>query len=412
MFALRRSVLKSGLLGAQNGARAGARAGVKDARIAISGMTMNSVRFNSTGDGSGESKTSQVLHNIEKIIDSEEREIETSLGFDEDLAAKQELLHNTTLTSDQLGYLKSVGLVDGWWPSDIIQQVLEYVHVFSGLPWWSTIAVTTVAFRVLLFPLFMKSSDTMARSQSIMPETKRLRKEMTNAMTTGDRALQQRKQMELSMLNKKHGVKYSRMFLSPATQMVYSVGSFFGIREMGSLPVEGLSTQGTLWFENLAAPDPYIGLQLISAALYSVAFKYGGDTGNAQFGGAMKKVFMVLPFASIAFTWNMSAAVMVYFGANGLCSIIQSQLLRNAAFRRTVGMFPLPTQAQLAQNPQKGMFDNFNDTWKEMQQNNKVRAEREEEAMKGVELARKQATSNRVIVKSKHRKAKKAADSN
>lgn len=401
MFALRRGVLRSGLLKGQNVSIISNRL---NNGIKISIPTMNSIRFNSTTGGEGESKTSQVLHNLEKIIDSEEREIETSLGFDEDLAAKQELLHNTSLNSDQLGYLKSVGLVDGWWPSDIIQQVLEYVHVFSGLPWWGTIAITTIAFRVLLFPLFMKSSDTMARSQAIMPQTKKLRKEMTTAMSTGDRALQQRKQMELSLLNKKHGVKYSRMFLSPITQMVYSVGSFFGIREMSNLPIDGFSTQGTLWFPDLAAADPYIGLQLISASLYSVAFKFGGDTGNAQFGGSMKKIFMILPFASIAFTWNMSAAVMVYFSANGLCSIIQSQLLRNATFRKKVGMFPLPTKEQLAQNPQKGMFDNFNETWKEMQQNNKVRAEREEEAMKGVELARKQAMSNRVIIKPKKSK--------
>lgn len=394
MFGLKKTVLNTG--SGLYGLRA---LGRNNVRNNIRGIQLGAVRFNSTDNG--ESKTSQVLHNIEKIIDSEERKIDSSLGFDEDLIAKQELLQNTSLTSDQLGYLKSVGLVDGWWPSDIIQQVLEYVHVFSGLPWWATIAVTTVGFRVFLFPLFMKSSDTMARSQSIMPETKKLRKEMTQAMSQGDKAVQQRKQMELSLLNKKHGVKYSRMFLSPVTQMVYSVGSFFGIREMASLPVEGLSSQGTLWFENLANPDPYIGLHLISAALYSVAFKYGGDTGNAQFGGTMKKIFMVLPFASIAFTWNMSAAVMVYFSANGLCSIVQSQLLRNTKFRQMTGMFPLPTKEQLAKNPQKGMFDNFNETWKEMQQNNKIRAEREEEAMKGVELARKQATSNRVIIKKK-----------
>lgn len=398
MFALKNNVLR-GSLGLARAGRVGlARSNVQ--RI----LPIGAVRFSSTD---GESKTSQILHNIEKLIDSEERQIEDKLGFDADLLEKQELLLNTTLNSDQVGYLKSVGLVDGWWPSDIIQQVLEYVHVYSGLPWWATIAVTTVAFRVLLFPLFMKSSDTMARSQSIMPQTKLLRKEMTKAMTSGDRATQQRKQMELSQLNKKNGVKYSRMFLSPITQMVYSVGSFFGIREMSNLPIEGLSTQGTLWFENLAVPDPYIGLQLISASLYSIAFKFGGDTGNQQFGGRMKQFLMIMPFASIAFTWNMSAAVMVYFSANGLCSIVQSQLLRNAPFRKAVGMFPLQTPEQLAQNPQKGVFDNFNETWKEMQQNNAVRAQRDDEALKGVELARKQATSNRVIVKAKKNKTKK-----
>jgi len=115
----------------------------------------------------------------------------------------------------------------------------------------------------------------------------------------------------------------------------------------------------------------------------------------------MKKAFMIMPFASILFSWNMSAAVMVYFSANGLCSIVQSQLLRNAAIRKKVGMFPLPSKEQLAAQPQKGMFDNFNETWKDMQTNNKVRAQRDEEAMKGVEMARKKATSNRVIIKKK-----------
>ena len=113
---------------------------------------------------------------------------------------------------------------------------------------------------------------------------------------------------------------------------------------------------------------------------------------------------MVLPFASIAFTFNMSAAVMVYFSANGLCSIIQSQLLRNASFRKMTGMYPLPSKEQQAKIQQKGVLDNFNETWKEMQENNKIRAAKEEEAMKGVEMARKQATSNRVIIKSKKTK--------
>ncbi|GMM45448.1 membrane insertase [Pichia kluyveri] len=378
--------------------------------LGFNGMTIKSqigIRFAS--DSTGSSTTSTILHNIENIINEEERKIEDSLGFDELLDSQRELLNNTLLNSNEIGYLKSVGLVDGWWPSDIIQQILEYVHVFSGLPWWATIAVTTVGCRMLLFPLFMKSSDTMARSQHIMPETKKLRKEMTAAMSKGDRALQQRKQMELSVLNKKNGVKYSRMFLSPVTQMVYSVGAFFGIREMSNLPIDGFKDGGIAWFQDLSMPDSFIGLQLLSATFYSIAFKFGGDTGNTQFSsGKMKKVFMILPFASIIFTWNMSAAVMIYFSVNGFCSIIQSQLLRNVAFRKWTGMFPLPTKEQLEAaklanggNGNGGMFDNFNQTWKEMQENNKIRAQREEEALKGVELARRKSLSNRVIIEKK-----------
>lgn len=144
--------------------------------------------------------------------------------------------------------------------------------------------------------------------------------------------------------------------------------------------------------------DPYIGLHLISGCFYSIAFKFGGDTGTSQFSGNMKKVFMVLPFASIFFTWNMSAAVMVYLSANGVCSIVQSQLLRNPGFRKFAGMFPLPTKQQLEEQKQPGMMENFNDTWSEMKSNQKVRFEKDELAKKGAELAKAQAKAGRVIV--------------
>ncbi|KAG7848813.1 hypothetical protein KL941_001631 [Ogataea angusta] len=319
-----------------------------------------------------------------------EPKFDTSLGFDAETVSNV----SNTLTSDQWGYMKSVGLSDGWWPSDLIQATLEAVHVTTGLPWWATIAATTLGIRFALLPLFMASSDAMARSQAAAPETKVLRKELNTAMARGDRMTQQLKMQEIKKLNKKYGVKYSRMFLSPGIQLTYGIGSFFGIREMANLPVQGFESQGLSWFNDLTAPDPYIGLQLISACLYAASFRFGGETAISQFSSKTQKAFMALPFLSIVFTWNMSAAVLVYFTANGLFSIIQARLLRSAKFRKMCGMYPMQKPAKDG----KGLMENFSETWKEMQENSEVREKADEKARTAALRQMVKAKSQRAII--------------
>ncbi|GMF01449.1 unnamed protein product [[Candida] boidinii] len=124
-----------------------------------------------------------------------------------------------------------------------MQTIFEYVHVFSGLPWWATIVVTTLGVRLALFPLFVKSSDAMARSAAVQPESKKLRKELNIATARGDQRLRNVKMLELRELNKKNGIKMTHLFIAPATQITYGIGTFFGIREMCNKPVEGFDTQ-------------------------------------------------------------------------------------------------------------------------------------------------------------------------
>ncbi|QPG75419.1 hypothetical protein FOA43_002773 [Brettanomyces nanus] len=341
-----------------------------------------------------------------------ESKFSTTLGFDPSDAVTSisdkavdaaNAVAESTLTPDQFGYLHSIGLVDGWWPSDIIQQGLEIVNVFSGMPWWLTITVTTIAFRLILFPFFVKSSDTMAKSQLIMPQTKQLRADINTAISRGDQRMQQIKMFQMKQLNKKYGIKYRNMFLSPVIQMTFTMGSFFGIREMANLPLQGFTTGGAFWFKDLTAADPYIGLQLISACLYALSFKFGGETAMAQYGPKMKHVFMVLPFVSVLFTWNLSSAVMVYLTANGLCSIAQSRILRSAGFRSWAKMTPLNTnkveQAAAAEEKSSGMFGKISQQWDDMKNSSTVRGEMQDKADKAIAFQKKKARASRVIIK-------------
>ncbi|VEU20598.1 DEKNAAC101514 [Brettanomyces naardenensis] len=379
-------------------------------------LSFGAVRFNSTDAAKEAVNSESVSQAVKDALNSTSSKFDTTLGFDPDTvvangtsSVTDAVSHVTDLTSDQLGYLHSVGLVDGWYPSDIMQEALELVHVFSGMPWWLTITLTTIGIRLLLFPLFMKSSNTMAKSQLIMPQTKRLRNEINTAVSRGDQRMQQIKMFQLKQLNKKYGIKYRDMFISPVIQMTFAMGAFFGVREMANLPVEGFSNGGSMWFTDLTAADPYIGLQLISACLYAASFKWGGETAVAQYGPKMKKIFMALPFVSVLFTWNLSAGVMVYLTANGLCSIVQSRLLRSDEFRKWAKMAPLNMQkaeaAAADEEKSKGMMGNLTQQWDDMKTNASIRTDMEEKANKAIALQKKKARSSRVIIKKRRDRA-------
>ncbi|OUM54849.1 hypothetical protein BVG19_g4282 [[Candida] boidinii] len=351
---------------------------------------LSKVRFNSTNAAATAATTTAA---------TAETTTEAATKFETSLSGFDDVVDKIDMTSDQLGYLQSVGLAQGWWPSDIMQTIFEYVHVFSGLPWWATIVVTTLGVRLALFPLFVKSSDAMARSAAVQPESKKLRKELNIATARGDQRLRNVKMLELRELNKKNGIKMTHLFIAPATQITYGIGTFFGIREMCNKPVQGFDTQGYAWFQDLTATDPYIGLQLISAAVYMVSFRLGGDSGVNNFSPAMRKVFQFLPLASIVFTWNLSSGVVLYFAANGIASIIQANVLKSKSFRKWIGMAPLVPPRKDADGESKGIFESFSETMKDMEDGNKAKRDIELKAKKAADLQLARARGSKVVIK-------------
>lgn len=237
------------------------------------------------------------------------------------------------LHSDQIGYLSSVGLGDGWGPTSMLCNLLEHVHVYTGLPWWMTIVVSTIAVRSLMFPLYVKSSANMAKMSRIKPRLD----EIMQTVKTGDTQEKVKAMADRKALFKEYGIKPSHGFF-PLLQIPLAYGFFQATRSMSNIPVEGFTTQGTLWFENLATVDPYLGLQILTALVVTGMMRLGGETGAQVMNPLMKKALTYLPFLSIFVTYNMNAAVLVYFSANALFSILQSLILRNSYFRKWVNI--------------------------------------------------------------------------
>ncbi|ODQ77830.1 hypothetical protein BABINDRAFT_163217 [Babjeviella inositovora NRRL Y-12698] len=280
------------------------------------------------------------------------------------------------MTSDQIGYLDSIGLAKSWvWPPDLIQNILECVHVYSGMPWWATIVATTIGLRLALFPLYIKSSDMMARMSKIKPQMDQLLVDIKEAKTTME---QQKVALRRKKLLQSEGIK-QRFMMVPFLQLPLAIGFFTGLRHMANYPVQGFSDQGILWFTDLTAPDPYVALQVISAACFAGFVQLGGELGsNGQMKPFMKKIMTIMPILSIPLTMNLASAIIVYFFTNALFSITQTMLIKFKPFRKALGLaeFVPPPAVEAAKAKNQTFMESVRETFQEQKEKAEKKAER------------------------------------
>lgn len=173
---------------------------------------------------------------------------------------------------EHIGYLKSIGIEYGFGPTGLVEWMLEHIHILCGTPWWGSIALTAVTFRLLFFKPFISASDNNAKMSTIAHITKPLQQKMSEASRAGDtqKALQIRQ--EIQMIHKRAGIKVWKS-MTPLLQGLVGYGTFVLLRAMSKLPVPGLEGGGLLWFPNLTIPDPYFILPLATAGILHLVLR-------------------------------------------------------------------------------------------------------------------------------------------
>ena len=70
----------------------------------------------------------------------------------------------------------------GWnYPHHCLQNILEYLHVEMNISWISTIAVATIAFRIIALPAYIKMRQYNARSHNYYPQQMEFQKAILEA---------------------------------------------------------------------------------------------------------------------------------------------------------------------------------------------------------------------------------------
>ncbi|CAN6642724.1 mitochondrial inner membrane protein Oxa1p [Trichomonascus vanleenenianus] len=285
----------------------------------------------------------------------------------------------TKVSPDEIGYFQSIGLAQNWyWPPDLFQHIFEYAHIYTGLPWWATIAVVTVGMRVAMLPMYYKASDTTARFSKLQPEMQKILEEYqaTKDPLEGQKALLRRKK-----LMAEHNIKY-RWLMAPLMGAPFFIGIFAGLNRMAAAPVQGFLTEGLAWFSDLSAADPYLGLQVVTALIYSATFKLGGEMGGSNAtSSAMRKIMPWLPFIAIPVTMKIAAGTCLYFCFNGVLSLAQAAAFQSPAVRKALGMAPMVKKTADEKAKQENTIQSiktmFNNMAEKAQENaERARAER------------------------------------
>ncbi|KAI1391729.1 60Kd inner membrane protein-domain-containing protein [Hypoxylon trugodes] len=326
---------------------------------------------------------------------------------------------------EQIGYLKSLGLDFGWGPTSCCEWIVEHIYIYTGLPWWATIAAVAVAWRVALFKPTLTASKHQALLQAITksPEYIQANAEYQEAaFRTGDRVAQVRAQEKMMRVRKQSGASVMRSFVVLWT-VPLSYGMFRLFRGMSALPVPSLETGGLAWFTDLTVHDPYYILPMTSILLTVLMFsqtRAAALSSNPTAESVQKGMKYIMPPVMFLCTAWLPASVQLFFVLISAGSVLQTTATLNPAIRRWADLPPLPTrpattasttglkwqlptsrpstddgEKSSASESIKGMFgvDKQKEEWKKAQayEERRAREEREKEFQRMEEIRRRRA---------------------
>ncbi|KAG0279437.1 Mitochondrial inner membrane protein oxa1l, partial [Linnemannia exigua] len=232
-----------------------------------------------------------------------------------------------TQVAMKYGDLKAMGLVN-FSPVGALESVLEAVHISTGLPWWATIAATTVAIRTALVPFIVKLQGNTARLHN-----------------------------ELFAKNDCNPLK---SLMLPLLQAPVMISFYLALRDMANLPVPQFKEGGIAWFTDLTIADPTYVLPVASSLGFLAIMELGSEAGGVAQPKAMKNVMRVMAVAMVPLTMNFPSAIFVYWLTSNVFTASQILFFKAPAVRK---FFNIP---QLMNHPkpkvavkQPGFMESF-----------------------------------------------------
>ncbi|KAJ2778112.1 hypothetical protein GGI15_004271 [Coemansia interrupta] len=264
-----------------------------------------------------------------------------------------------TQAAMQIGDLARHGL-DTLLPTRMMEYVLEYVHVTTGMPWWATIIATVVGVRALAFPFAARSQRHMVGVNRLKPETQLLLERQRAASRVGDVMASARAAQEMRSIYKRNGVSPWKGMGGNVVTLPFMMGMFFALKDMAGLSaITHMHTGGLWWFTDLAVPDPLYILPAVSCmgmmAVMELQTKLNSATEQSKH---MVYGMRVAGVAMAYLTCGLPADVFVFWIANNLLSFGQVALFHSKGFKAYMGI-PDMDKVQYARKPES-MMDKVN----------------------------------------------------
>ncbi|KAF8983002.1 Mitochondrial inner membrane protein oxa1l [Entomortierella lignicola] len=259
----------------------------------------------------------------------------------------------------QYGDLKAMGLVN-FTPVGGLETILEAVHISTGLPWWATIAATTVMIRTALLPFIVKLQGNTARLHNVKPQLERLTENMKLAKESNDTAALARFSSQTQELFAKNDCNPLKSLMLPLLQAPVMISFYLALRDMALLPVPQFREGGISWFTDLTVADPTYVLPVASSLGFLAIMELGSEVGGVAQPKGVKNIMRFMAVAMVPLTMHFPSAVFVYWLTSNMYTAGQIMFFRIPAVRRA---FNIP---QLINHPkpkvatkQPGFMESF-----------------------------------------------------
>ncbi|CAN6172709.1 unnamed protein product [Urochloa humidicola] len=242
-----------------------------------------------------------------------------------------------------------------------MSDLMDGFHSFTGLPWWITISLSTVAMRLSILPaLIVQLQKTAKIGQIIQKVSTSLPPPQPESNLREQYTLFQRKRKELGCPS------FLWNFAYLSVQFPCFILWMMSIRSMCLNNHPGFDNGGSLWFHDLTefphgALGPIFPILVAGLHYLNVQISFQGSQIKHHPGifGMLAKYYRIyldiltIPLFLIAYV--VPQGNLVYWTTNGLFSVAQQLSLRNGAVRNLLGLPDI--RAQVGYRPEKSPLE-------------------------------------------------------
>lgn len=251
---------------------------------------------------------------------------------------------DTATTPDAAAVVESLDSFERiGWPSDYMIDTILFIAKNTDLGLAGSVISFTVAFRLLVFPLFLKTQRNSSRMAHMKPEMDLLKQRLEKD-TNRDIESTKRYKKQVKALFTKYDCHPLMGLALPLAQMPVFMSMFFALQRLPELYPQTLSMEGILWFPNLAIPDPYYILPLLTAGSFALTIEITKETiTDPALARTMFVGMRVLAALMVPFTATFPTVMFVYLLPNSIISLLSFLLLQQPSIRKKVGIWDPPS---------------------------------------------------------------------
>ncbi|KAJ9549716.1 hypothetical protein OSB04_022259 [Centaurea solstitialis] len=232
----------------------------------------------------------------------------------------------------------AVAVADSWPPVAALQYVIDGVHTFTGMNWWTSIVITTLIIRTLSIPIMVNQLKATSKLTILRPELERIKQEMEDRGMSPSAVAEGQAKME--SVFKQHGVSTFTPLKGLLIQGPVFVSFFLAIQNMVE-KVPSFKTGGMSWFLDLTTADSFYILPCLTAFSFWITVEFNmqeGMQGNPA-GRTMKNVSRAFAALTVPLTLSFPKALFCYWITSNVFSLVYGLRTESmAAFRRSLAL--------------------------------------------------------------------------